>query len=129
MIQGINHVTVVVKNKKEAERFYCEILGLEKVEVGQSLWVRIGEQFIHVNENKDLDVQKTFHHFCIEIESLAAYLRVLIDQGVEVFDLDDELIKMDINSNLDKERRSYFIYDPFGNLLEFIDSKNQFFKP
>ena len=129
MIRGINHVTVVVGDKKEAERFYCEVLGLEKVAVGHSLWVRTGEQFIHINENKDLDLQKTFHHVCIEIEDLTAYLRDLIDQGVEVFDLDDDLVKKDINSNLEKERRNYFVYDPFDNLIEFIDSKNQFFKP
>lgn len=129
MFTGINHVTVVVKDKQEAEKFYCDILGFEKKDVGKSLWVKIGNQYIHINENPDLLRKNTFHHFAVEVKGLIPFLQTLIEKGVEVFDLGNNIEKIDLNTNLQKEGRTYFVYDPSGNLIEFIDSDNSFFKP
>ena len=68
----------------------------------------------------------SFRHFAIEIEGLLPYLKELINKGIEIFDLGNNLEK--INSDLEKENRNYFCEDPSGNLIEFIDSNNRFFK-
>lgn len=128
MFKGINHVTIVVKNKAEAERFYFDLLGLEKLNIGKSLWAKVGDQYIHINENPIMEKAPTFRHFSIEVERLVPYLTSLISNGVDVFDLDDNLEKTDVNSNLEKEQRNYFIEDPSGNIVEFFDSSNQFYK-
>ncbi len=128
MFKGINHITVVVKNKTEAERFYFDLLDLERLDVGKSLWARVGKQYIHINENPNLEKVKTFRHFSIEVEGLKPYLVSLINKGVDVFDLDGNLEKTDVNSNLDKEMRNYFVEDPSGNIVEFFDSSNVFYK-
>lgn len=48
----INHVTVLVTDKKHAEEFYVGKLGLEPVRVGKSsLWIKVGDQFIHITDN------------------------------------------------------------------------------
>lgn len=128
MIGGINHVTIVVRDKNEAENFYFNVLGLEKLCIGKLLWVKVGNQYIHINENPNVRTTKSFHHFAIEVEDLKSYLGNLMDKGIEVFDLGDNLEKININSDLGKDNRNYFIEDPSGNILEFIDSSNQFFK-
>ena len=128
MIVGINHITVDVKNKSDAEHFYFDQLGLEKVMVGRSLWAKVGHQFIHINENTNYLPQNTFHHFAIEVDNLNVFLKELINKGVQIFDLDKNVKKIDINSNLEKENRNYFTKDPSGNIIEFIDSQNLFFK-
>jgi catechol 2,3-dioxygenase-like lactoylglutathione lyase family enzyme len=128
MYVGINHITVVVQDKNEAENFYCKVLGLKKVEIGNSLWVRVGNQFIHINENSKALRVVSFCHFAIEVNDLLLFLRELIEKGVDVFDIEDNISKIDVNTNLTKKNRNYFIEDPFGNLIEFFDSSNKFFK-
>lgn len=128
MFKGINHVTIVVKDKTKAEKFYFNLLGLERLDVGKSLWARVGKQYIHINENPNLEKIKTFRHFSIEVEGLKPYLISLIGKGVDIFDLNDHLEKIDINSNLDKEIRNYFTEDPSGNIVEFFDTSNTFYK-
>jgi len=128
MFVGINHVTVIVANKKDAADFYFYILGFERIDVGKSLWAKVGNQFIHINENSEFVNQESFSHFAVEVENLKSYLEELIKKGVEVFDLSSQLQKTDINANLDKTGRNYFIKDPSGNIIEFIDKSNSFFK-
>ncbi|QQS38515.1 VOC family protein [Candidatus Woesebacteria bacterium] len=125
---GINHVTIVVNDKSKAQYFYCDLLGLEKKVIGKSLWVKVGNQYIHINENPNQIRKNTFHHFAITIEGLIPFLQNLISKGVRVFDTDDGTSMKDTNTNLDCPKRNYFAYDPSGNLVEFIDSTNNFFK-
>ncbi|MBN1168921.1 VOC family protein [Candidatus Woesebacteria bacterium] len=129
MFVGINHVTIIVNDKKRASDFYFNILGFEKVDIGKSLWAKVGKQYIHINENSKHVVQKSFQHFSVEVDNLLPFLEQLINNDVDVFDLDDNNNKKDININLNKQMRNYFVNDPFGNLIEFIDSTNKFFNP
>ena len=122
----INHVTILVSNKSAAEKFYTETLGLEAMHVGKSLWLRVGEQFIHVTESSE-DAPRNFSHFCISVENCYEYLRGLAAKGIEVFDLDTNMGKVSINSEWDKPYRQFFIHDPDGNLIEFCDATNEFF--
>lgn len=128
MFTGINHVTVVVRDKKIAENFYCGVLGLEKVVVGKSLWAKAGGQFIHINENQMFYPPKSFTHFALAVNDLHPYLEELISRGIRIFDFTQSLEEVDVNDALDKEQKNFFTYDPFGNLIEFIDCDNSFFK-
>lgn len=127
-INGINHVTVVVKDKTRAAEFYFRKLGLERMDVGKSLWVRVGNQYIHINENPNMEIKKTFAHFGIAVENLPEYLRMLKEKDVDFFDLTNDLEKFDVNENYERPGRSFFIEDPFGNLIEILDIANHFFK-
>ena len=44
-----------------------------------------------------------------------------------VFDIDDKDQPIRINQELDAPKRLFFVRDPDGNLIEFVDSKNRFF--
>ena len=127
--KGINHVTVLVKNKKEAEKFYTEILGFTKREIGKSLWIEVGDQFVHISEISGQSVGNTFYHFAIEIENVLDFVKDLISKGVKVFDLDENLNEMLINEELEKPHRQFFIRDVDGNLIELINSGEKYFNP
>lgn len=128
MFVGINHVTLVVKNKDLAEDFYFKKLGLERVIVSKSLWAKVGQQFIHISENSNSNIQQSFAHFAIEVDNFQSYIKQLVCNGINIFDFDPNLNKVDINQNYNKMNRCFFAEDPFGNIIEFIDSSNTFFK-
>jgi len=111
----INHVTLLVKDKQEAERFYTLILGFEKKEDEGRLWIRIGDQYIHITENSGAPVADTFYHFAIEMDDVPAYAEMLREKGVGVFDVPENPLQK-------------FVRDVDGNLIEFIDSNDKFFK-
>jgi glyoxylase I family protein len=125
-ISGINHVTVLISDIDKAVKFYGETLGLEIFPSGKCTWVRVGNQFIHLAQNSGISTPNTFSHFAIEVDSLMEYITGLVSKGVEVFDLNDDLNK--INCDLEVPNRQFFVTDPDGNLIEFIDSNNIFFK-
>lgn len=119
----LNHVTILVNDKKKAEKFYTEILGLKKFERDGKLWIRIGDQFIHITANSGEPAPGTFYHFGIEIKGLKEFIDRLMGNKIKVLDINLKPIKrVDVS-------RNYFIRDPDGNLLEFIESGNKFFNP
>ena len=125
----INHVTVLTKNKERARDFYIDTLRLEDHTFGENnhFWVKVGKQYIHISESSGSPVANTFYHFAISVDGLQEYLKTIIEKGVEVFELDDEMKPTNINQGLDKEPRQYFVHDPDGNLVELIDKSNSFF--
>ncbi|EKE27309.1 MAG: hypothetical protein ACD_3C00225G0012 [uncultured bacterium (gcode 4)] len=125
----INHVTILVKDKEKTEKFFTEILGLEKISVGESLWIKIGDQYVHISNNSGAPVSNTFYHFAIEYENLSDVIKGIIEKGIDVFDLDKEIRPISINSEFNKEGRQFFVRDYDGNLIELIDSGNKFFNP
>jgi len=127
-VKGINHITVLVLDKEKAIYFYCNILGLEKLEIDKSIWARAGKQFVHISKS-DKALPKSFIHFAIEVSNFNEYIRNLIAQKIDVFDLDNNLNKIALNSELDKEFRQFFVEDPSGNYVEIIDVNNSFFHP
>jgi catechol 2,3-dioxygenase-like lactoylglutathione lyase family enzyme len=125
----INHVTLLVKDKNKAEKFYTEILGLEKHAVGNSLWIRVGSQFIHISENSGEPRKGSFYHFAIEFENVIEYAKKLVEKGIKVFDLDKELNEILINAEFEKPQRQFFIRDVDDNLIELVEANSQFFNP
>ncbi len=127
-IVGINHVTVLVEDKEKAIEFYSEILGLQIFPVGKSTWMKVGSQFLHITQASGKTISNSFYHFAIEIDPFDEYINGIIKKGIEVFELDKDLNKVMVNSNLDNPTRQFFVHDPDGNLIEIVDSKNPFFK-
>jgi catechol 2,3-dioxygenase-like lactoylglutathione lyase family enzyme len=125
---GINHVTVLVNDKEKALKFYSDVLGLEIFPVGKSTWMRLGNQFLHITQSSGKSISGSFYHFAIEVDSFKEYVKRLIDNGVKVFELDKDLNKILINTDLDNPTRQFFVKDPDGNLIEIVDSQNPFFK-
>lgn len=124
----LNHITIVVTDRAKAVEFYSETLGLEIVEKGKSVWMKIDDQYIHLAQNSGQPVKNNFYHFCISVGSITLYVKKLIAAGVDVFDLNGNMEREDINQNLDKEHRQFFINDPDGNLIELVDIDNEYFK-
>ncbi len=121
----INHVTILVKDAKIAKRFYNKVLGFEVLEKEKRLWIKIGKQFIHITDNSGKPVKGTFYHFSIEIKGLVKFISKLKNNGIKIFDVDIKTIgDKELDSN-----RNYFLRDPDGNLLEFIEANNSFFNP
>tara|TARA_Y100000310_G_C20602498_1_gene773791 strand:+ start:385 stop:717 length:333 start_codon:yes stop_codon:yes gene_type:complete len=108
----INHVTILVKDKKKSEKFFTEVLGFKKRKTDKYLWIKVGKQYIHITENSGKPIPNTFYHFAIEINDLHDYLKKIKEEGVKVL----------------KDKFQYFIRDPDGNLIEFVDKGNKFFK-
>lgn len=128
VFRGINHVTLLVSDKTKSEAFYVETLGLTKVNVGSSLWIRVGEQFIHLTESTAVPTS-SFTHFAIRVENILAYLDILRGKGVDIFDLDEDLKEISANIDFKKPNRQFFLRDPDAHLLELIDTVNDFFHP
>jgi catechol 2,3-dioxygenase-like lactoylglutathione lyase family enzyme len=125
----INHVTLLVKDKVVSEKFFTEILGLEKYDAGGRLWIKIGDQFIHITSASGDPGRNNFYHFAILVEDAASCAKEIAAKGIRVFDLDDDQNEILVNSEFDKPRRQYFFKDPDDNLLELIDEDNNFFNP
>ncbi len=123
----INHVTVLVADKKRAKNFYVDRLGLRSITVGRSLWIVVGRQFIHVAQNSGIPISGSFYHFAIGVEDLRSYLDRIIANHVDVFDLDESIRPISVNERLDVHPRQYFVRDPDGNLIEFHDAKDEYF--
>lgn len=125
----INHVTLLVKNKDASEKFYTEILGLQKHSVGNSLWIRVGDQFIHLTDTSGKGEKNSFSHFAIETENVVDYVKNLSKKGVEVFDIGKDMEEVPANFDFNNPSRQFFIRDVDGNLIEFVDSGSKFFHP
>lgn len=102
MIKKVDHIAIVVSNIEEAAKLYTEALGVglthiqdqpeDKVRVG---FLPIGDCEIELVEPTapDTGVARflerrgpSLHHVCFEVDDLAATLRSLESQGVELID-------------------------------------------
>lgn len=127
-IIGINHCTILVNDKEKAVGFYCDILGLEKIQIGKSIWAKAGNQYIHISKSSQI-LPRSFVHFAIEIQDINEYLQRLVSMGVSIFSLDESLNKIQIDLSNKNNDQQFFIEDPSGNLVEIISSTNPFFHP
>jgi catechol 2,3-dioxygenase-like lactoylglutathione lyase family enzyme len=90
--------------------------------------MKVGNQFLHITKSSGKPVSNSFYHFAIEVDSFKEFIENIIGKGVEVFELDTNLNKVMVNSELDNPTRQFFVNDPDGNLIEIVNSENSFFK-
>jgi len=105
----------LVSDKTKAIDFYSNILDLCPVKItnGKHYWIDLGnESYLHLTDNSGKPNPENFNHFALEIENLGDYIEKIKNNG----------------ANVDDSNGQCFVRDPDGNLIEFIDSNNSFFK-
>ncbi len=95
-VQGLHHVSLIVRDVAASRRFFCEVLGMEAVPTPANFtftvaWVRRGRAELHLVQASDAvqapgdreiqprpDRDATFaRHVCLQINSVAALLERL----------------------------------------------------
>ena len=117
MIFGLDHVaiTIPVGAESEARAFYCEALGLAEIDKPESLKARGGLWFqlpdgrqLHLQARAVASPLREAHPaFVADVELLA---KAVMGLGHEP-QWDDAL----------SPRRRFYLFDPFGNRLEFLE--------
>lgn len=116
---GIDHIQLAAPKgcEREAREFWGEKMGLNEIPKPENLqgrggcWFQIGNQEIHVGVEADFLPAKKAHPAFV-IKHLEAFRTHLKGQGVET--------KEDSPIN---GRTRFFVSDPFGNRVEFLEYK------
>ena len=125
---GINHVTILVKNKEISRNFYTNILGFNsRIVANKHLWIILGNQYIHVSTGEVSTKPNSFYHFAINIQDFKQYIQGLLENKVVLFKFDNDNRRVPIS--IGEDLSNCFLEDPDGNLLELVDIKNEFFNP
>ena len=115
---GIHHVSINVNDVAELERFYCEVLGLEKLprpDLGfAGAWLRTGQQEVHLL-GKSSGAPLPEQHYAFLISDADELLLRLAEHDIEPRSVGE----------IPGVCRQIFVHDPSGNLVEF----NQRLKP
>ena len=119
MISRIDHIQLAAPKGCEdaARRFYGEILGLREMEKPESLrtrggcWFQCGAQQLHIGVEADFRPAKKAHP-AFAAEDLGKLRESLQAHGIAI--KDDDAIP---------GTRRFFAEDPWGNRLEFVESR------
>jgi catechol 2,3-dioxygenase-like lactoylglutathione lyase family enzyme len=117
----IQHVAMPFPGTDEsvaaARGFYSGLLGLEELTVpealaGSVLWLAVGDQELHLFAEQSAvgGNDQTRRHPCFEVAHLGAFRDGLEQSGVKTIDGNPAIAG----------RPRFFVIDPFGNALEFI---------
>jgi catechol 2,3-dioxygenase-like lactoylglutathione lyase family enzyme len=119
--QGVVHFTIPVKDLDRSEKFYTEILGLEKLRRNAHMvFVRSGadalvltysENPIDPNRGNAHDIH---HAFRVTSEEYDRAKKFLASKGIEIF-------KEEIRDSGTFRGRSAYFQDPDRNVIEIID--------
>lgn len=115
--QGIDHVQVAAPPNQEdtAREFYSNKLGFCELQKPENLakrggvWFQVGNHQLHIGVENDFTPAKKAHP-AFEVKNINNLKARLIDKNVDV-------IKDD---NLEGAER-FYLNDPFGNRLEFLE--------
>lgn len=123
LIAGIDHVNLLIDDGPDtlakALGFYCDLLGLELLERPENTdsghpgaWLQCGAQQLHLTLEKDASaVNRTSRrHPAFRVNSLEALRTALQTKGVEI-----------IAGNRFPGQERFFVRDPWGNRLEFVE--------
>ncbi|WP_375445713.1 VOC family protein [uncultured Fibrella sp.] len=109
----LDHVLVSIPEQKteDARTFYTQVLGLTEIpgtHPGGAIWFEIADIQLHLRE--EAGASYSLRHPAFEVVDLDAARQELDQKGVEIT----------YSSDIDGRRR-FFIRDPFGNRMEFIE--------
>ena len=116
---GIDHVQLAAPEGSEerARTFFADLLGWSEIPKPESLrkrggvWFQCGAHQVHIGVQKDF-IPATKAHPAFHVRHLDALRRKLIQHNVQV--IDDDLRN-------DEGVRRFYVNDPFGNRLEFLE--------
>ncbi|MEZ0484264.1 VOC family protein [Fibrella aquatica] len=109
----LDHVLVAIPEQKteEARAFYSEVLGLTEIpgeHPGGAIWFEIADIQLHLRE--EAGGIFSLRHPAFEVLDLSGARQELAAKGVEI-----------TYSSVIEGRDRFFIRDPFGNRIEFIE--------
>lgn len=113
----ITHVSIYADDLDAAAEFYGELFGMERMPTarfptGKVLWLRLGEQQLHVFES-DEDRPTVRHHFGIDVADFDAVYVKAKERGL----LDTSAFGSPLRSHPMGWVQMY-LRDPSGNLVE-----------
>ncbi|MFE8699926.1 FosX/FosE/FosI family fosfomycin resistance hydrolase [Cytobacillus sp. FJAT-54145] len=119
MIEGVSHITFVVKNLDKTTKLYKELFNAEEVydsgekthSISKERFFIIGGQWIAVMETEEI-VNKTYHHVAFKIseEDIDYYQAKIIEFKLEM---------KEPRPRIKGEGYSIYFYDYDQNLFEF----------
>jgi len=123
LIIGLDHVNLLIDagddTLSQARVFYQELLGLEPLERpantdsgNPGAWYQCGVQQLHLATEKDASVvnKKSRRHPAFRVANLEALRERLETAGIEI-----------IAGNRFPGQERFFVRDPWGNRLEFVE--------
>ena len=123
LITGLDHVNLLIDAGDDAlpkaRAFYHELLGLMPLERpantdsgNPGAWYQCGVQQLHLTTEKDASVvnRNSRRHPAFRVASLAALRERLESAGIEI-----------IAGNRFPGQERFFVRDPWGNRLEFVE--------
>lgn len=118
MITRLNHVqiTIPIGAEQAARAFYCDQLRLEEIEKPESLkdrgglWLRLGNQEIHLGVENGVDRMRTKAHLAYEVTDLSEWRKRLAKANIPIIE------SIPIPGYNRMEYR-----DPFGNRIEMME--------
>ncbi|MCL1878897.1 MAG: VOC family protein [Defluviitaleaceae bacterium] len=109
MINGINHITISVKDIDSAFSFYRDILALKPVmKSNHSAYFRAGKVWIALVQEKNFEKSRNYAHIAFNVpqENYTDFVKTLRINGVKEWQKNDS------------EGESLYILDDSGNKLE-----------
>ena len=118
MIEGISHITFVVRDLDKTTAMFKELFGAEEVydsgdkprSISRERFFSIGGQWIAVMENPEI-VNRTYHHVAFKIrdEDIGVYQEKIRALGLEM---------RPPRPRINGEGQSIYVYDYDNNLFE-----------
>ena len=110
MINGINHITLSVRDINESFKFYKNVLFLTPIMLSsQSAYCKAGDIWIALHEEKAINrYNESYTHFAFNVEqdSFNIIIMKLEEEGVNIWQKNHT------------EGDSFYFEDPSGNKLE-----------
>jgi len=119
---GLDHVQLAAPEGCEAEArgFYGGLLGWPEIPKPETLhkrggvWFKCGEHEVHIGAQRNFAPALKAHP-AFRVRNLEALREHLLASGVRV--ADDE-------ARADEGIRRFYVHDPFGNRIEFMESED-----
>ena len=116
---GLDHIQLAAPEgcESEARRFFSSLLGWPEIPKPEALqarggvWFQCGAHQVHIGVQRDF-VPAAKAHPAFRVQNLDALRNDLLRNHIPV--IDDE-------ARVDERIQRFYIHDPFGNRLEFLE--------
>jgi catechol 2,3-dioxygenase-like lactoylglutathione lyase family enzyme len=116
---ALNHVSVPARDLVASERFYCEVLGMERLPSPNfgfpTRWLRLGDLQVHLQQLDTESARRSYQHFGIEVSDFAAAYRTLRD--LDAFEDGTRYANVWL---LPSNELQMWVRDPSENLIEIV---------
>lgn len=132
--QGINHVSLLVRNNEQARHFFVDVLGFQQHK-RIPVWFIAGSGMVHVIEVSDAPLEMPLpydivRHAGFQVDDLNEVLARLLRASLKPYQLDIQMQQKfvtDPNDDLLYGTGTVFVSDSDGNLFEFVQIGRGFF--